>query len=241
MEANEKLNLSSHTVTGLTDSYSESYNIYLKNSVFSFVKLAITFKCSDFKQFYLLSCVVSLFMNVHLFTLYFHIITMKLVWISLEIWFCKFGDYRYYFWGSFVGGGGTRSSSEQSRMVEWSIKDELGKDLEGSGCRVIEVLHPVFSRTEKNHGKPQSPQLIPRPRCETRTSRVWVWSWPRDTLYPLKLALTSPTCGGRSVGIVRWRTKAPEFVVSFVMEHSFFLTSLQLLSWLRSSLHFMET
>jgi hypothetical protein len=31
--------------------------------------------------------------------------------------------------------------------------------------------------------------------------------WPRDTLYPQKLALTSPTCGGRSVGIVRLRTK----------------------------------
>jgi hypothetical protein len=35
--------------------------------------------------------------------------------------------------------------------------------------------------------------------------------WPRDTLYPLKLALTSPTSGGRSVGIVRWQTKAPQF------------------------------
>jgi hypothetical protein len=30
----------------------------------------------------------------------------------------------------------------------------------------------------------------------------------RDTLYPQKLALTSPTCGGRVVGIVRLRTKA---------------------------------
>jgi len=30
-------------------------------------------------------------------------------------------------------------------------------------------------------------------------------------LYPQKLALTSPTGGGRSVGIVRVRTKAPEF------------------------------
>ena len=30
-------------------------------------------------------------------------------------------------------------------------------------------------------------------------------------LYPQKLALTSPTCGGRSVGIVRVRTKATEF------------------------------
>jgi hypothetical protein len=32
--------------------------------------------------------------------------------------------------------------------------------------------------------------------------------WPRDTLYPQKLALTSPTSGGRSVGIVRFRTKS---------------------------------
>jgi hypothetical protein len=31
--------------------------------------------------------------------------------------------------------------------------------------------------------------------------------WPRNTLYPRKLALTSPTSGGRSVGIVRLRTK----------------------------------
>jgi hypothetical protein len=31
-------------------------------------------------------------------------------------------------------------------------------------------------------------------------------------LYPLKLALTSPTSGGRSVGIVRLQTKATEFV-----------------------------
>jgi hypothetical protein len=30
-------------------------------------------------------------------------------------------------------------------------------------------------------------------------------------LYPKKLALTSPTGGGRSVGIVRSRTKAMEF------------------------------
>ena len=33
-------------------------------------------------------------------------------------------------------------------------------------------------------------------------------------LYPQKLALTSPTGGGRSVGIVRVRTKATEFSLS---------------------------
>jgi hypothetical protein len=36
--------------------------------------------------------------------------------------------------------------------------------------------------------------------------------WPRNILYPRKLALTSPTSGSRSIGIVRWRTKATEFV-----------------------------
>jgi hypothetical protein len=35
--------------------------------------------------------------------------------------------------------------------------------------------------------------------------------WPHNTLYPKKLALTSPTIGGRSVGVVRLLTKATEF------------------------------
>jgi hypothetical protein len=38
--------------------------------------------------------------------------------------------------------------------------------------------------------------------------------WPSNTLYPQKLALTLLTNGGRSVGIVRSRTKATELFVS---------------------------
>jgi len=34
-------------------------------------------------------------------------------------------------------------------------------------------------------------------------------------LYPQKLALTSPTGGGRSVGIIRVRTKATEFLYKY--------------------------
>jgi len=41
-------------------------------------------------------------------------------------------------------------------------------------------------------------------------------------LYPQKLALTSPTGGGRSVGMVRSRTKATEF--SLVRQHNHFIT-----------------
>jgi len=40
-------------------------------------------------------------------------------------------------------------------------------------------------------------------------------------LYLQKLALTSPTGGGRSVGIVRVRTKATEFSLVFVLGISF--------------------
>jgi hypothetical protein len=43
--------------------------------------------------------------------------------------------------------------------------------------------------------------------------------WPHGTLYPQKLALTSPTSGSRSVGIVRSLTQAMELVlfVCFVL------------------------
>jgi hypothetical protein len=43
--------------------------------------------------------------------------------------------------------------------------------------------------------------------------------WPRDTLYPLKLALISPTSCGRSVGKVRLRTKATEFSFRWMNVH----------------------
>jgi hypothetical protein len=42
--------------------------------------------------------------------------------------------------------------------------------------------------------------------------------WRRGTLCPLKLAPTSPTSSGRSVGIVRWWTKAPEFSSKVVIK-----------------------
>jgi hypothetical protein len=40
--------------------------------------------------------------------------------------------------------------------------------------------------------------------------------WQRGTLYPQKLAITSPTSGGRSVGIVRSRTQTMEFSLILV-------------------------
>jgi hypothetical protein len=45
--------------------------------------------------------------------------------------------------------------------------------------------------------------------------------WPRGTLYLQTLAITSPTSGGRSVGIVRSRTQTMEFSFSFFMLSSY--------------------
>jgi hypothetical protein len=39
-----------------------------------------------------------------------------------------------------------------------------------------------------------------------------LWHWPCNTLYLKKLALASPTSGGRSVGIVRSLTQATELI-----------------------------
>jgi hypothetical protein len=41
--------------------------------------------------------------------------------------------------------------------------------------------------------------------------------WPRGTVYPQKLALTSTTSGGRSVGIVRSRTQATKYSICKVL------------------------
>ena len=52
---------------------------------------------------------------------------------------------------------------------------------------------------------------------------VWIRCADHVTpLYPQKLALTSPTGGGRSVGIVRSRNKATEFVYSSLSLHCTF-------------------
>jgi hypothetical protein len=47
-----------------------------------------------------------------------------------------------------------------------------------------------------------------------RSDRGNLLRWPRDTLYPQMLVLTSPTSGGRSVGIGCSQTKATEFSFS---------------------------
>jgi hypothetical protein len=66
------------------------------------------------------------------------------------------------------------------------IEELLEKESRGSGLETCEYVHRDPSR------------------------------WPRATLYPQKLALISPTNGGRSVGIFRSRTQTTEFSLVLV-------------------------
>jgi hypothetical protein len=53
---------------------------------------------------------------------------------------------------------------------------------------------------------------------ENRDQQPWGYvALTTRHLYPQKLALTSPKCGGCSVGIVRLRIKATDFLVSVAM------------------------
>jgi hypothetical protein len=62
-----------------------------------------------------------------------------------------------------------------------TLEELLGRNSSGSG----------LENREQGHGDPLR--------------------WPRNTLYPQKLALTSPTSGGRPVSIVRLQTKTKGF------------------------------
>jgi hypothetical protein len=75
----------------------------------------------------------------------------------------------------------------------------------------------LVSTTEELLGRKSS-----RSGLETGDYGRWdLRRWPRDTpLYPRKLALTSPTSGGRSVGIVHSRTKATELLLLLDGSHS---------------------
>jgi hypothetical protein len=67
-------------------------------------------------------------------------------------------------------------------------------------------LNPVSTNKELFERKSSGSGLEIREYGRRDPSR-----WPRGALYPQKLAVASPTSGGRSVGVVRSRTQAMEF------------------------------
>jgi hypothetical protein len=71
----------------------------------------------------------------------------------------------------------------------------------------LHILVPLVSTTEELHERKSRGSCLENREYDRRDPS----RWPRATPYPQKLALTSPTSGGRSVGIVRSQTQATEF------------------------------
>jgi hypothetical protein len=71
--------------------------------------------------------------------------------------------------------------------------------LERGPLSLVSTIVELLERKSSGSG------LENREYCRRDQSR-----WPRGTLYPQKLAITSPTSGGRSIGRVRYRTQATE-------------------------------
>jgi hypothetical protein len=103
----------------------------------------------------------------------------------------------------------TRPSLWSSGQSSWLRTQSSGFD-----SRSYQIFWEVVGTTEelleiKSRGSDLENQEYGRtdPLC-----------WSRNTLYSQKLALTTPTSGGRSVGIVRSRTKVTEFVSFVIMQ-----------------------
>jgi hypothetical protein len=89
-------------------------------------------------------------------------------------------------------------------LVTWSthhvVLDSIViKTLFGARCKVILKCFPtIFGLESRKYGR----------RNPSR--------WPRGTLYPKKVALTSLTSGGLSVGTDCWQTQATEFFPNYL-------------------------
>jgi hypothetical protein len=93
--------------------------------------------------------------------------------------------------------------SRHYRII-WKKKERKKKTavgLERGPLSLVSTTEELLGRNSSCSG------LESRVYCRRDPSR-----WPRGTLYPHKLAIISPTSGGRSVGIVRSRTQAMEFI-----------------------------
>jgi hypothetical protein len=91
-----------------------------------------------------------------------------------------------------------RSSGFDSRryQISWEVAD-----LEWGPLSLVSKTEKVLERKSSGSGLENK-----------EYGRRDLLRWPHGTLYPQKLAPTSPTSGGRSVGIVRSQTQATESV-----------------------------
>jgi hypothetical protein len=154
-----------------------------------YVCLSIEIACVQFKPLFL--CYCNWIPGLALLTVFMQICDKKTLWIFWPMYL-----FIYSFFNVAVDrpcGLGVRIFGFDSRRFQifWEAAGlERGPLSLMTTEELLEgkVAAPVYKTEINDRGKPLR--------------------WPRDTLNPRKSALTSPTSGGRSVGIVRSRTTA---------------------------------
>jgi hypothetical protein len=126
---------------------------------------------------------------------------------------CKVGD-----GGDLGSDQGIQNTTDKTwNNVSWDLEDLFSKFI-SHFLNIIMPLHklrrPLISVGDQIS---KCSFLIPRGlSCSSLETQEYgsggPLSWPSDTLYPQKLALTSPTCCVRLVGLVCSWTKTTEFV-----------------------------
>jgi hypothetical protein len=138
------------------------------------------------------------------------------LWCSGQSSYLQTGDVLYFLWGTnwiYV------CYVKESRPPLWSSGQSSWLQIQRSGfnSRLYQIIWEVVGlergplrlvcTIEELHGRKRSGSGLENREYDRRG----LTRWSRSTLYPQKLAFTSLTSGGRSVGIVRSRTQATEY------------------------------
>jgi hypothetical protein len=124
----------------------------------------------------------------------FKITSTQYIWVHNYIWHLHFS---YSLWSS------GQSSWLQIRRPGFDSRHYQKKKVMGLERGPLSLV----STTEQLLDRKSSGSCLENREYRRRDPS----RWPRGTLYPQKLVITSPTSGGRSVGIVRSRTQTKEF------------------------------
>jgi hypothetical protein len=108
----------------------------------------------------------------------------------------------------------SQPAAKNSLIINKLIAKTEGEQVGTTNCVSVDKVNWTLRMSSPRHTAPwfNKPWVMTLGLESREYGRRDPSRWKRGTLYPQKLALTSLTSGGRSVGILRSRTQSAEFV-----------------------------